>query len=156
MEGGGVPQSSLGWGGGGYPLPRSRLGGAGGTRFPGSGGVPPVRKDGGTTPLPGPGKGVPLPGLGMGVLPWTWEGVPFIQNWEGGSSPQPGPGKGVPSTPHCQPDGGTPRNGAQSENITFRHPSDAGGNKNAYILKGEYYLVVCSVSRRKAHPGVLM
>ena len=69
--------------------------------------------------------------LGRGYPPaWTWEGVP-----------PPGPGKGYPlagpgGTPHL--DLGRwypppPRNGGQSENITFRHPSDAGGNQREVI-----------------------
>ena len=71
-----------------------------------------------TTP-PGiwPGWGVPSPPHPHPIPHCTWEGGTLLS----------GPGKVVPL---CQPDGGfppPPRNGGQSENITFRQPSDAGG-----------------------------
>ena len=81
-----------------------------------------------------------------GVPPWTWDGVPPRPGT--GYPPGPGtwypprPGTGTPldlgwvppyldlrwGTPLPRPEMGyPPRNGGQSENITFRHPLDAGG-----------------------------
>ena len=69
--------------------------------------VPPSA--GGDTPPSGPGMGYPL-SAGWGTS-WTWDGVPFLS----------GPETGYPPTPS--------RKGGQTENITFPHPSDAGGNE---------------------------
>ena len=98
------------------------------------------------------GGGVSHPDLVRGYPPaptiQTWLGGYPIQTWSGGY-PRLGPG-GVPRVPPCpdlgwgtpyqdlrwgtplpRPEMGypPPRNGGQRENITFRHLSDAGGNK---------------------------
>ena len=48
--------------------------------------------------------------------------------WEGGTPP-PGSGKGTPPISQMVVPPPPTRNGGQSKNITFRHPSDAGGKK---------------------------
>ena len=84
------------------------------------------------------GGGVPHPVSWMRVPPIsTWDGVPLIWIWDG--VPHSGPGMGYPcldlrwGIPLC-PDLGwgthPPNRGVtwQTENSTFPHPSDAGGN----------------------------
>ena len=104
------------------------------------GGVPRPRWGG----TPSQVRGVPNPKSG-GYPIQNWSGGTPSQVWEGTPSrpgtgyplPLPRPGMGYPlylnlgwGTPYLDLRWGTPppRNGGQSENITFRHPSDAGGN----------------------------
>ena len=101
----------LDWGGGRYPNPVLDRG----YPFPGLGGAgTPSCWWGGT---PGMGHTLHLD-LGRGYPPtWTWE--------EGTPRPPPGPGKGVPPIEVWTD--------TQSENITFPHPSDAGGNEHTPV-----------------------
>ena len=103
--------------GGTLPLSRSkvRMGGRGkGTPYPSPGK--------GATPFPGPGRwGYPPSQVRMGGTPYSDPGREY---------PPSGPGKGVPPVGK---DGGTPPPEVEQthtcENITSRHPSDAGSNK---------------------------
>ena len=69
-------------------------------------GVPPYLDLGWDNPLPGPGMGYPPP--------QTWDGVP----------PLPRPEMDTPPSRKC----------GQTENITSRHPSDAGGKNVKYCV----------------------
>ena len=83
-------------------------------------------------------KGTPIGHIGnqlgrIGVPPLGRMGYPPHQDWMGVSSIRKD-GSTTPigkdgSTPR-QPDEGTPCNCEQSENITLRHPLDAGGNNS--------------------------
>ena len=121
---------------GGYPVP-----GQGGTPSRAGQGVPhpryrgyPIQTWSGGTPgtpptgmgyplqpemgYPRPGMGYPLPRPRMGCPPiWTWDGVPPYLDL-GWGTPLPRPEMGYP-----------PCKCGQTENITSRHPSDAGGKK---------------------------
>ena len=92
------------------------------------------------TPCLDLGRGYPHLDLGRGYPLCTWDGVPPCQ--EGWDTPQSTPGMGVPPPiwtwvtvhpPPCQLDGvpSPPKVGKTHtcENITSRHPSNAGGNK---------------------------
>ena len=91
----------------GYPLPRPEMG------------YPPLRPGMGYPRPSRPEMGSPLPRPEMGYPPsWPEMGYPPTQTWDG-----------VP--PHLDLEQGTspPRKCGQTENITFSHPSDAGGKK---------------------------
>ena len=87
---------------GGYPLPKSGLGG---TPFPGQDGGTPshIRTGGGDTPFPGHDGGYPYPRSGWGV-PHQQDGVPpDAAGWDprsGQGVPPPRSGWGYPGYPH--------------------------------------------------------
>ena len=126
---------------GGVPSPRS-----GGYPVPGRGGGLPHPRSGGTLSqvwggIPFQIWGVPHLRSGGGTLgtplPRPWDGVPPYLDL-GWGTPLPRPEMGYPpypdlrwGTPLPRPEMGNPpppRKCGQSENITSRHPSDAGGN----------------------------
>ena len=68
----------------------------------------------------------------MGGTPFPGGGYPPARTWEGGT-PHPDLERGTPPAPTQKPPPTPPTNGGPSENITFRHPSDAGGiNENDF------------------------
>ena len=73
----------------------------------------------------------PPPDLRPGTLPtWTWTWNPPHLDLEPPPPPGPGtplPGPRTPPPPKC----------GQTENITFRHPSDAGGKNSAPNINGK-------------------
>ena len=105
----GTPCPDLGWGtslSAGWDTPHLDLGWGIPLSGPGMG-YPPSRP--GMGYLPVSRMGYPPSGSGMGYPPvWTWDGVP---------PPHPDLGWGTPPPHKC----------GQTENITFPHPSDAGG-----------------------------
>ena len=109
------------WSGVGYPRYPPRPGT--GYSFPTQSwdGVPPTQTWDG---VPSQTWDVVLPRNGTGYPPThTWDGVPpSTQTWDG---VPPQTWDGVP--PYLNLGRGTPSKCGQSENITFRHPSDAGG-----------------------------
>ena len=132
MREGSTP-SSPGWGG----VPHPVLAG-GGYPIPGSGGGYPIQSWPGGYPIQSWLEGVPHPVLareyppsrpGMGYPPVSWMGYPPHPrdlgwgnppiSWMG--YPPPGPGMGYPPPVEVWTD-------KQTENSTFPHPLDAGGN----------------------------
>ena len=85
--------------------------------------VPPHPDLGWVTPPSRPGMGYPRPDLGWGTPPPTdlGQGTPLTK--PGTGCPPPRSGMGYPPPRKCE----------QTENITFPHPSDAGGKYESQI-----------------------
>ena len=109
-----------GWGGGGTPSSHG-----GGYAIQSWWGGMPSSHDGGegTPSSHGGGRGTPSShGVRGGTPSLVWVGGYPMQSWWGRGIPlPPRPEMGYPPPPQC----------GQTENITFPHPSDAGGNKSA-------------------------